>query len=134
MKAMGALVMSLALSACSAEEATRSAIDYGKVDVPIQRLSSDESRERGRKLFEMNCVLCHGVRADGNGVRSKGLSGKAANFTSAEWRASVTPRLVFEVLSEGKRGTSMPAWPTLSDDEKWDIIAYVLNVAEQREP
>jgi len=38
--------------------------------------------------------------------------------------------LVFEVVSEGKRGTSMPAWPTLSSDQKWDVVAYVLSVAE----
>lgn len=130
MKAMGALVMSLALSACSAEQASTSAIDYAKLDVPVERLSSDEARERGRLLFERKCVLCHGERADGNGVRSRGLSGKAADFTSVEWRASATPRFVFEVLSEGKRGTSMPAWPTLTDDQKWDVIAYVLSVAE----
>jgi mono/diheme cytochrome c family protein len=130
MKAMGALVMSLALSACSAEEATTSALDYSKVDVPVERLSSDDARERGRLIFELKCVLCHGERADGNGVRSRGLSGKPANFTSVEWRANATPRLVFEVLSEGKRGTSMPAWPTLSVEQKWDVIAYVLSVAE----
>ncbi len=131
MKAMGALVMSLALSACSTEEASRSGIDYATVDVPVERLSSDEARERGRQIFKQNCVLCHGERADGNGARSKGLSGKAANFNNAEWRESVTPRFVFEVLSEGKRGTSMPAWPTLTDDQKWDVVAYVLSVAER---
>ena len=131
MKAMGALVMSLALLACSTEEASRSGIDYAKVDVPVERLSSDEARERGRLIFKQNCVLCHGERADGNGVRSKGLSGKAANFTSAEWRENVTPRFVFKILSEGERGTSMPAWPTLTEDQKWDVVAYVLSVAER---
>jgi mono/diheme cytochrome c family protein len=122
--------MLLVLSACSAEEATTSATDYGKLEVPMARLSSDEARDRGRLLFKQKCELCHGERADGKGVRSKGLSGKPANFTNAEWRASVTPLSVFEVLSEGKRGTSMPAWPTLTDDEKWDLVAYVLSVAE----
>ncbi|MGB5193489.1 MAG: cytochrome c [Polyangiales bacterium] len=123
--------MSLALSACSTEEASRSGIDYAKVDVPVERLSSDEARERGRLIFKQNCVLCHGERADGNGVRSKGLSGKAANFASAEWRDNVTPRFVFKILNEGKRGTSMPAWPTLTEDQKWDVVAYVLSVAER---
>jgi mono/diheme cytochrome c family protein len=129
MKAMGALLMSLALSACSAEEA-RSTIDYSKVEVPVSRLSSDEARQRGRSLFKQKCALCHGVRADGHGVRSEGLSGKPVNFHSNTWRASTTPLHIFTVLSEGKRGTSMPAWPTLSDDQKWDVIAYVLSVAE----
>lgn len=130
MKAMGVRLMLLALSACSAENATTSTIDYDQVDVPIARLSSDDARKRGRLIFEQHCALCHGARADGNGVRSKGLSGKPANFTSTDWRNSVTPISVFRVVSEGKRGTSMPAWPTLTDDQKWDVIAYVLSVAE----
>jgi len=129
MKAMGALLTSLALSACSARDDS-SAKDYSQVQVPTSRLSSDDARARGRALYQEKCALCHGERADGNGVRSKGLSGKPINFQNREWRASAKPPALFEVLSEGKRGTSMPAWPTLSDEEKWDLIAYVLSVAE----
>ena len=129
MKAMGALLMSLALSACSAEQARRGT-DYSHVEVPVARLASDDARSRGRALFEQKCALCHGARADGNGARSKGLSSKPANFQNPQWRRSVTPLEVFEIVSEGKRGTSMPAWPTLSEDQKWDVVAYVLSVAE----
>jgi high-affinity iron transporter len=129
MKAMGALVMSLALSACSAEKAP-SAIDYSEIEVPVERLFSDDARGRGRALFRMKCALCHGESADGNGARREGLSGKPINFHNQEWRANTSPVAVFQVLSEGKRGTSMPAWPTLSDEQKWDVVAYVLSVAE----
>ena len=75
-------------------------------------------------------MLCHGERADGKGARRKGLSGKPTSFQNPDWRINTTPAQVFQVLSEGKRGTSMPAWPTLTADQKWDIIAYVLSVAE----
>lgn len=129
MKAMGALLMSLALLGCSAK-VDPSAVDYSKVEVPIAQLSSHEARARGKALFEAKCALCHGERADGNGVRSRGLSGKPANFGSSDWRSNASAIAVFEVLSEGARGTSMPAWPTLSDGEKWDLVAYVLSVAE----
>ncbi|MGB3050220.1 MAG: cytochrome c [Polyangiales bacterium] len=130
MKAMGALLMSLALLGCS-DKVRSSAVDYDIVEVPAAQLSSDEARARGRTLFKEKCALCHGDRADGNGVRSKGLSGKPADFGSHDWRSHTTAIAVFEVLSEGKRGTSMPAWPTLNDEQKWDLIAYVLSVAEE---
>jgi high-affinity iron transporter len=93
-------------------------------------LDSDEARASGREIFLAKCALCHGERADGNGVRSKGLSTKAANFRSPDWRARVTPEYVFQIVSTGKRGTSMPAWPTLSETEKWNVIAYILSVSE----
>jgi mono/diheme cytochrome c family protein len=121
--------MSLALSACNAEDAP-STVDYSTVEVPVERISSNEARERGRTLFSKKCALCHGERADGRGARREGLSGKPINFHNKEWRANTSPLSVFETLSEGKRGTSMPAWPTLSDEQKWDVVAYVLSVAE----
>jgi hypothetical protein len=51
MKAMGALIMSLALSACSAQD-DRAAVDYSTIEIPIDRLSSDDTRDRGRALFQ----------------------------------------------------------------------------------
>lgn len=130
MKAMGSLMTLLALSACSTEQRS-STVDYGEVEVPVQALASDEAKERGRVLFREKCALCHGLRADGKGARREGLSGKPINFRSLAWRAQTTPIEVFQVLSEGKRGTSMPAWPTLSEAEKWDVVAYVLSVSKE---
>ncbi len=129
MKVTGALLTSLVLLACSTEKPD-STTGYEGLDVPLSVLSSDEARQRGRTIFQSKCALCHGARADGKGARSKGLSRKAADFTNPEWRSSTTPRALFRILSEGKRGTSMPAWPTLSNEQKWDVIAYVLSVAE----
>ncbi|MBW2191161.1 MAG: cytochrome c [Deltaproteobacteria bacterium] len=99
------------------------AVDYSKIEVPVDRIASDEARDRGRALFRAKCALCHGVRANGHGARRQGLSGQPANFNTG-------PRRIYRVLSEGKRGTSMPAWPTLSDEEKWEVVAYVLGVSE----
>lgn len=129
MKRIGALITSLALSACSAQ-GDRTSVDYSKIEVPFDRLASDEARARGRAIFQTKCVLCHGVHADGNGVRRKGLSGAPANFQSKDWRANASPESVYTVLTNGERGTSMPAWPTLSEEEKWDLVAYVLSVSE----
>lgn len=93
-------------------------------------LRSPEARARGKELFHEHCVLCHGESADGHGVRHEGLSGPPANFTSAEWRASVTPNQVFTVIRDGKPGTSMPAWRSLGDAGVTDLTAYVLSVHE----
>ena len=121
--------MSLALSACSAGD-ERIPAEYRSLPIPAGVLASDEARERGRAIFRDKCALCHGVRADGNGVRRQGLSGRPANFRSKVWRASATPRSVYAVVSDGKRGTSMPAWPTLTDPQKWEVVAYVLSVSK----
>jgi len=129
MKQIGVLITSLVLSACNAQGGPK-AVDYSQIEVPVDRLSSDEARARGRAIFQNKCALCHGARADGHGIRRHALSGHPANFRSKSWRANTSPEAVFQVLSEGERGTSMPAWPTLSEPEKWDLVAYVLGVSE----
>lgn len=129
MKAIVALTMLLGLWACSARGG-QAGVDYSTIEVPSDRLASDDARARGREIFVHKCALCHGVRADGQGVRRQGLSQPPANFQSDEWRAQTSPREVFRVLSEGMRGTSMPGWPTLSNEEKWDVVAYVLSVSK----
>jgi len=91
-------------------------------------LRSPEARARGRKLFAEHCALCHGENADGRGRRSEGLVGRPADFTSAGWRAAMTPDRVFTVIREGKPGTSMPAWRSLDNRDVADLTAYVLSV------
>ena len=129
MKAIVALTTLLGLWACSARGG-QAGVDYSSIEIPSDRLASDDARARGRALFLHKCALCHGVRADGQGVRRQGLSQPAANFQSVDWRSHTNPRDVYRVLSEGIRGTSMPGWPTLSNEEKWDLVAYVLSVSE----
>jgi mono/diheme cytochrome c family protein len=50
----------------------------------------------------------------------------------------MTPERVFYVIREGMRGTPMAAWKVLGENETWDLVAYVLSVAEhgasQQEP
>jgi high-affinity iron transporter len=102
-----------------------------ELTVPVERLDSEEARANGRALFVQKCALCHGMHADGRGVRQHGLSNKPADFTSQTWRSGVTPSSVYRVLREGEQGTSMPAWPSLSEGQTWDLVAYVLSVSEE---
>ena len=128
MKPIGLLIMSLALSACNAPgDATQLA-----ATVPFERLESREVRERGQMLYLKHCAFCHGERADGVGIRREGLSRRPTNFRSRDWRENADPLDVYRLVTEGKQGTSMPAWPTLDDDERWAVVSYILSVAGER--
>ena len=118
--------MLLALSACD-----MGALTGGGIEVPRERLDSQEARERGRDLYLRHCALCHGRAADGRGVRRSALRGDPRDFTSPVWRRSVTAREVFVAIRDGVEGTSMPAWPSLDEPEIWDLTAYLLAVSEE---
>jgi mono/diheme cytochrome c family protein len=122
--------MLLVLPGCADEEGDLPR-PYRRLPVPSERLASTEARERGGTLFAVNCALCHGQRGDGRGARRQWLSGSPRDFTSAAWRASTSPRRVFFAIREGVSGTSMPAWPGLSEGDAWDLTAYVLWLGER---
>ncbi len=106
------------------------ACSQGEQDAALQqRLDSPAARQQGRAVYLSHCALCHGKRADGHGERREDLVGKPADFTSSAWRRSVTPAEVFEVITHGKPGTSMPSWAALDADQRRDVAAYVLSVS-----
>lgn len=115
------LATSIAFSAC----------DHGADEVPAARLRDPAARARGAALFAQNCALCHGVHADGHGVRQAGFPRPPADLTDPAWQRRVTPREVFDVISHGKAGTGMPAWVGLERDQIWDLVAYVLSLGRK---
>ena len=124
---LAACAISLTCTACRGVDSDLPPA-YRHVPVPEARLRSAEARARGKALFAANCVLCHGERGDGHGRRSAGFAKAPADFTDPAWRRRVTPRRVFFVIREGLRGTPMPSWGFLSEDETWDLAAYVLSL------
>lgn len=117
-----------AFSSCSSPDG-QLPLEYRAVAVPEARLATAAARRSGRELFVTHCVLCHGERADGRGVRAN-LSSPPADFTDRHWRARATPRYVYFRVREGVRGTPMPSWRALPEGELWDLVAYVLSVSE----
>ena len=101
---------------------------YRRVAVPEQRLRSSDALAHGRTLFLANCALCHGVRGDGQGERRAGMDVPPRNFLDPQWRDRTTPRHIFFAIREGLAGTPMAGWKSLSEDDAWDMTAYILSM------
>lgn len=130
--ATAALLLAAGLSpACSGGDRDLPAA-YRRIDVPAGVLASAAARARGRRLFVDHCALCHGERGDGHGERSEGLAEPPRDLTNPAWRRDASPRRVFFVIREGLRGTAMPEWKSLSEQDTWDLTAYVLSIGERR--
>ncbi len=97
--------------------------------VPKVQLASAVARDRGRQLFLSHCALCHGERADGLG-RRRHLSSRPQDFNDPNWRLRSSPAEIYRVIREGRRGTAMAGWKIIDEGETWDLVAYVLSVAE----
>jgi len=90
-------------------------------DAPID-LKSPTAIERGQDLFNRACPNCHGENATGGPIVFRG-------------RRDLTVEQVFDVISNGRiRGSNiMPAWKeSLSDDERWELTAFVASLGAAR--
>ncbi len=111
---------------------SRCAEDGRAPDVPLERLRSAAVRARGEQLYRENCVLCHGERADGRGVRSMGLDRKPASFTDPVWARPEGASRAFEAITRGVPNSPMPPWAAaLGPDDRWALVAYLTSVAER---
>ena len=103
--------------------------EYRRIEIPDALLSSTDARARGRALFLEHCALCHGERGDGHGQRTEALTRAPRDFTNVEWRRSTSTRRVFFAIREGLAGTPMPQWKSLSEQDAWNLTAYVMSLA-----
>lgn len=86
------------------------------------------SLDNGRKVFEQNCAVCHGIKGFGDGPAASNLEPKPANFHDKDFIRDTSPYAFYRVIKNGVTGTAMPSWEyNLSQQEKWDVIKYVRN-------
>lgn len=101
--------------------------------VGMKELTS-EGKERdlvsGREIYVNTCIRCHGI--DGKGSQAIKLVPKPADLSSPAVQNRLDGTL-FRRIHEGKPNTAMGAWKhTLSDDEIWDVLAYVRTLRAER--
>lgn len=88
--------------------------------------ANSASRERGRKLFEANCVSCHGPTGRGNGPIAARLETLPADL--AEMAGQHPDGDFAWKIAEG-RG-AMPSWKgILKENQIWDLVNYVQSLA-----
>jgi putative heme-binding domain-containing protein len=81
------------------------------------------SIEAGKALYvsrETLCSNCHGADARG---------GEASNLYTSRVILRESDQRLFEVIKEGIPGTGMPPQPGLSDEQVWQMAAYLQDLA-----
>ena len=80
--------------------------------------------QRGATLFQAQCAACHGTTGGGNGPLAANMDPTPIDFTDRERAGSRSLMALYQVVSQGVQGTSMPSFAALSEEDKWAVAFF----------
>lgn len=84
-----------------------------------------ESQAKAKKLYNIDCALCHGATGDGKTDVAKDMQLTMTDWTDVKSLAGQPDQELFNVIRKGKG--KMPAEDVgrAKDDEIWNLIVYI---------
>lgn len=98
-------------------------VDYekAKTDLKNPLIQDDINLEKGKKMYTIYCVSCHGKKGDGNGYLSQ--AEKFVGIPNYKDR-DITDGSIYHVLMYGKNLMGSHS-SQLTYKERWQIVQYV---------
>jgi mono/diheme cytochrome c family protein len=95
------------------------------VDLRKLRLATPEATAKGKMLFLTNCASCHGPEGRGDGERAAELSPRPRNYHTEKFKFGAAPIQIYNTVTTGSPGTSMPAFELLPPEDRWALVHFV---------
>jgi len=125
------VILSVLLHGCGQERP-----GYPQRQMPQGLMEDSTQLATGHALFIDKCASCHGKPSEGLSSRAVFFQPPAPDFTEAHFRNS-DPAYLFWRIEVGKTvepylssGSVMPSWRGLTDQEIWQLVAYLKTRAE----
>ena len=104
---------------------------------PSPPKKTPELLSQGKKLYDQNCVTCHGPKGDGKGQLGTALKPVPSDFTKPfhQWAFGKGDlKKVFDVITKGIPNSSMVKWDQLPEQERWALVYSVVEFASPKAP
>lgn len=83
----------------------------------------------GMQLYNGTCAQCHGLGGKGDGPQAAALNPKPAPIGDPKLVASVTPAMMYRIVSVGVSSTPMVGFAgTLTPQQRWNVVSYVVSL------
>jgi len=89
-----------------------------------------ESLARGKKLYGVDCALCHGDNGDGKGDMASDIK-NITDFTNPDVQKNATDGAWFYVIRKGKGDMPPEESGRAKDDDVWSIVNYLRSFAKK---
>jgi putative ABC transport system permease protein len=94
-----------------------------------------QSIAAGQKLFQGQCVNCHGPAGLGDGKEAPKLNPKPSNLTDGSWKHGATDGEMFTVIRDGAKANGKPAMPSFASkmtaQDIWNTVNYIRSLTKK---
>ncbi len=129
------ILFALLLSACSFSLAADITPPPGSEQLPVPSKQPEESNGplyplvppnpgNGQPIYAEKCAPCHGQAGLGDGPQAGQLPNPVAPIGSPAFARQSTPANWFSQVTQGNLERFMPPFNSLSDRQRWDVVAY----------
>jgi high-affinity iron transporter len=84
-------------------------------------------------VYQAQCAACHGATGNGDGPAGLRLEPRPVAFTDKERARERSAFALYQVLSQGIEGTSMPSFESISEADRWALAFYLGQFAHSKE-
>ena len=85
--------------------------------------------QAGRSIYAENCAPCHGETGLGDGSQAAQLPNPAPAVGAAELARQASPAEWYQMVTQGRMDRFMPPFTSLTDAERWDVVAYTFSLS-----
>jgi mono/diheme cytochrome c family protein len=83
----------------------------------------------GETIYQTRCAPCHGVEGLGDGEQAASLSNPPSPLGDQEFARTAKPADWYTVVTQGRMDRFMPPFTSLTDEQRWDVVAYALTLS-----
>lgn len=88
-----------------------------------------ESTAKAKKMYGMDCAMCHGENGDAKGDMSADMKG-ITDFTNPDSLKNRTDGELFYIIRKGK-GEMPPEGDRAKDEDVWQLVNYIRAFAKK---
>ncbi len=89
--------------------------------------------DRGKLIYQDKCLSCHGIHGRGNGAQAAELPNPVPALGTLEVSHAESPQDWYAMITKGNIQRYMPSFTSLSERQRWDVIAYLYSLGNSAE-
>jgi len=99
-------------------------------DAATKTKVTNDSQTKAKKLFAIDCALCHGATGDGKTDLAKDMQLNLLDWTDAKSLADTQDSELFKTIRGGKGKMPAEDKGRATDDEVWNLIVYIRSLGK----